>query len=78
MQTALIPPRHVQADLRLLYDHETRTGRYQIEVTDPETRSLLAMRSCPFTTDLTLDDVLAAGVAWLRRSFDQLQVGDPF
>lgn len=78
VQPGFIAPEHVEATVRLLYDVANRTGRYQIEVSNPTTKELMAMRSCPFTVDLTWDDVMAAAYHWLREASTTLGLGDPF
>jgi hypothetical protein len=78
VQTQLVPPRHVRFACHVLYDAETRTARYQVEVTDPFTKELLAMESRPFHTDCTADDALMAVTTIARRLAGELSVGDPF
>lgn len=78
LQTLLVPPRHARFDIHVLYDAETRTARYQVEISDPFTKELLAMWARPFHTDATADDALMAVTTEARRMAGLLELGEPF
>ena len=78
VQKLLTPPEHARFTVNVLYDASTRTARYQVDVTDPSTRELLAMESRPFHHDITAQDALMAACTIARRLSGELELGDPF
>lgn len=78
VQPGFIAPTNVLATLTLAYDCDKRAARYQIEVQNPVTRELLALRSRPFHYDVTSQQALRQATTWLQGALDQLGVGDPF
>lgn len=78
LQTMLTPPTHVRFTINVLYDADTRSARYQVEVTDPNTKELLAMWARPFHHDATCSDALYEVHREAVALALALEVGEPF
>lgn len=72
VQRTMLPPEHLQIDVRVLWNGRDDVVRYQIEVQDPSTKELLAMRSRPFHDGLTVEEGLSAAVAWTQEALGAL------
>jgi hypothetical protein len=70
--TTFLEPAHLEVDVRMLWQGAHRTGRYQIEVKDPSTGELLAMRSRPFHEGLSAHETLEQAFEWARGALDVL------
>lgn len=77
-QTPLVPVDHLQVTARVLYDRVRRLGRYQVEVTDPNTRELLALRSRPFHEGLSARETQEEAHKWCCEAIEALTNPDPF
>lgn len=62
----------------MLYDGQSRTGRYQVEVTNPSTKELLAMRSRPFAKGLSARETQEEAYEWAYEAVRQCLDPDPF
>lgn len=79
IQPGFIAPEHVHVTLQWLWDAHNGQARYQLEVTNPVTKELIALRSRPFHRDEHGPEVsLGAAWGWLLAALDQLGVMDPF
>lgn len=78
IQTGLVPPDHIEAVVRVLYTPQQRRARYQIELSNPNTRELLAMRSRPFHDSVSFDEAFSLAAIWLREAVRVVCDPDPF
>lgn len=78
VQPGWLPPEHVHITLQVLSDGPGHVVRYQVEITNPVTKELLALRARPFHNDCDVRSGLTLALEWLQDALDQLGVGDPF
>lgn len=78
VQPALVPTLHLELTVRVLYNGEDRVGRYQVEVSNPSTRELLAMRSRPFAKGLSARETQEEAYEWAYEAVAALVDPDPF
>lgn len=74
----IVPMDHLEVTVRVLYDGQSRTGRYQVEVANPVTRELVAMRSRPFAKGLSARETQEEAYEWAYEAVRQLLDPDPF
>lgn len=77
-QQLFIPPDNVEVTTRVLYDLQGRRGRYQVEVADPVTKELLALRSRPFHQGLSARETYEEAYKWGCEAVEALCNPDPF
>lgn len=73
-----VPIDHLEVTVRVLYDRQSRAGRYQVEVSDPSTRELVAMRSRPIAKGLSARETQEEAYEWAYEAVRQLLDPDPF
>lgn len=78
MQPGFLAPEHVHVTMEVAWDQHNTTGRYQIQVHDPTTRELIALRSRPFQRESTLQETLQGAYTWLNDALVTLGLCDPF
>lgn len=74
----MLPALNLEATVRVLYDSGRRLGRYQVEVSDPGTKELLALRSRPFREGLSYQETQEEACQWLSEAVAALLDPDPF
>lgn len=77
-QTLLVPPDLLEVRLRLGFIIPDKHMRWQIEVTDPSTKELLALHSVPHRPLEDLEDTFAIVGARLWQIVEPLANPDPF
>lgn len=78
VQGLLVPPSDVEITTRVLYNLSSRTGRYQVEVSNPVTKELLALRSRPFHEGLSARETQEEANQWAYQACAALLDPDPF
>lgn len=74
----IVPLDNLQVTVRVLYDGHSRAGRYQVEVTNPSTKELVAMRSRPYAKGLSARETQEEAYEWAYEAVRQLLDPDPF
>lgn len=78
VQGSLFPPDLIEATLRVGYSAELSHLQVQIEVFDPETKELLAMRSVPHIAVFNREQMQTAALKELGRLLQAVLDPDPF
>lgn len=78
LQVPLVPHDDLEVTTRLLYDRVGRRARYQVEVTNPVTKELLALRSRPFHEGLSYTEAQEKADEWRDQAVQALLDPDPF
>lgn len=77
-QTRICPPGVLQATLRIGWIPDSHHAQWQIELEDPVTRELLAMRSSPHLLAHSPLQVLQLAMQDLERLWIEVADPDPF
>lgn len=78
VSVGFLPATDLEATVRILYSVGDRLARYQVEVSAPTTRELLALRSRPFHKALTYQEAQEEACKWLSEAVAALLDPDPF
>lgn len=74
----MFPPSLVEVDIRLRLGLGEGLAQYQVEVYDPVTKELMAMRSRPPHTQHEAHAALQEVAAWALSALTELLNPDPF